>query len=401
MLRGWTRWLEPWFAAYALVGLLVSGIVPILVPLTVEHAGAFAVGLVVAAFYGGTLFAPVFGSVADKTGTQRLTFLASFPTMAVAAVLFSQVHATALWFLCALLAGAAAGAAQTTASVFIVEGHPQSEWSERIGWSRSAFGTGQVVGLAVSAIFTHRLDLGWIATGSLVLVGTVVGRIHLPHVGKVTAAAPSQGAEPSAPQHNRLVDALRSPFGTLLVSWLLAMVGLMTFYNVVPLVMRDAFGVSPQATSVLFLIGAGIGVVMYPLTGRIAQARNAPFVLAIGYLTTLIAFVAMTVTSLTHPSWKAAVGALCLIAIATAYPFQYVGANLLAAELSRGGEGSAMGLFNSAVAAGAIVGAIAPSFLADAFGYDSLPPLAAGAVLLAVLVGIPLLRRPARQDVES
>ena len=196
MRAGWSRWLEPWFAAYALVGLVVSGIVPILVPLTVEHEGPFAVGLVVAAFYGGTLFAPVFGAVADKTGTQRLTFLASFPTMAVAAVVFSQVHTTVWWFAAALLAGAAAGAAQTTASVFIVEGHPRGEWSERIGWSRSAFGTGQVIGLAVSAIFTHRVDLGWISTGLLVLVGTVVGRIHLPHVsairnGTVTGAAQS------------------------------------------------------------------------------------------------------------------------------------------------------------------------------------------------------------------
>ena len=32
--RGPLRWLEPWFAAYALAGLLVNGMVPLMIPIT-------------------------------------------------------------------------------------------------------------------------------------------------------------------------------------------------------------------------------------------------------------------------------------------------------------------------------------------------------------------------------
>ena len=72
------RWTEPWYSAYALVGMMVLGVAPILIPLTVEQGGkngATLVGLVVAAFYAGGLLAPVLGSLADRTGRQRLVFL--------------------------------------------------------------------------------------------------------------------------------------------------------------------------------------------------------------------------------------------------------------------------------------------------------------------------------------
>lgn len=48
------RWTEPWYSAYAVVGMMVLGVAPILIPLTVEDGhrnGATTVGLVVAAFY--------------------------------------------------------------------------------------------------------------------------------------------------------------------------------------------------------------------------------------------------------------------------------------------------------------------------------------------------------------
>lgn len=116
--------VQPWFTGYMLVGLVVSGIVPILIPLSMDPKGEFAVGAVVAAFYLGTLAAPFFGSVADRTGTQRLVFIASFPIIAAASATFGLVDGTAARFVCMLAAGAGAGAAQTTASMFIVEGRP-------------------------------------------------------------------------------------------------------------------------------------------------------------------------------------------------------------------------------------------------------------------------------------
>ncbi|WP_030149450.1 hypothetical protein [Mycetocola saprophilus] len=50
------KWTQPWYLAYALVGMMMLGVAPIFIPLSVEDGGKNGptlVGLVVAAFYAG------------------------------------------------------------------------------------------------------------------------------------------------------------------------------------------------------------------------------------------------------------------------------------------------------------------------------------------------------------
>jgi len=387
-------YLPPWLSGYALIGLVVSGIVPILIPLSMDPKGEVAVGAVVAAFYLGTLAAPLFGSLADRTGTQRVVFIASFPIIAAASAVFGLVDGTVARFVCMLVAGAGAGAAQTTASMFIVEGRPRSEWGERMGWMRLAFGIGQVAGLAVAAWFAHRLEAGWIVVGVIMACGTILGALRLPRIAK---AAPSSE---TAARHT-VRDAVLSQFGVFLACWLFAMIGLMTFYNVVPLILRAAFDVDPSTTSLVFLAGSAVGAVFYPVCGNLDHRIGSARLLAIGIGTTLIGFVILASATLLHGAAGAVLGSLALVLVATVYPFQYVGATLLAAEIAPGGEGSAMGLFNSGVAAGAVIGAIVPTFLAQAAGYDSLPMFSLGAMIVSAAFGLPLLRHLRRESPQS
>lgn len=136
--------------------------------------------------------------------------------------------------------------------------------------------------------------------------------------------------------------ALTSRFGVFLVAWPLTMVGVQTFFDVLPLSMRDAFDVSPSASSLLFLMDAAIGTLVFPACGKLADAHGPGIVFAIG---------AMTAASITNPSWKAVVGSVALVVAATAY-----------------------------------------SFLASAFGYYSLPAMATASLVAALLVALPVIR---------
>ena len=177
-----------------------------------------------------------------------------------------------------------------------------------------------------------------------------------------------------------------------LLTWLVAMIGVQSFLNLLPLVMREAFGVQPSTTALLYLAGSVVGVFLYPVCGQIATRRTERFVLAVGLLANLVAFTVMTAILLVDGGSKGALAAIALVTVAIAYPFDYIGATLMAAVLAPpGGEGAAMGLFNSAVAAGAVIGTLAASPLAKSIGYDAIPPLAAVMVLLALLVGARLL----------
>jgi MFS family permease len=389
--RGPLHWLEPWFAAYALAGLLVNGIVPLLIPLTAAEKGPGAVAVVVAAFFVGQLTAPFVGRMADRGGRQRIVFLGSFPVMAAAAIGFGLADDVPGWVAAAAVAGAAAGAAQTLGSVFIVEGHPPSEWDARIGWFRFTFGLGQVAGLTIGAVFAEgRVDLGWFVAGAVILLGTFLGRLGLPHLPPATPRPTASRAGADRP--SGVAVELRGRFGRFLLTWLLAMIAVQTILNVLPLVMLDAFHVGASRTATWYLVGSLIGACLYPVCGRLADRHGGGWVLRTGLLVTLLGFAAMSAAWAFDLPGKSAIGVGALIVVAIGYPFDYIGGTVLAARLTLDGQGSAMGLFNSGVAAGAIVGAVVPSFLAREFGYGSLPPMAAAVLLGALLIGLPVLR---------
>ena len=45
----WRQWIEPWYLVYALIGIVVAGLIPVLIPLIVSRSGNIGqVGLVVA-----------------------------------------------------------------------------------------------------------------------------------------------------------------------------------------------------------------------------------------------------------------------------------------------------------------------------------------------------------------
>ncbi|MFT4086235.1 MAG: MFS transporter, partial [Gordonia sp. (in: high G+C Gram-positive bacteria)] len=267
-----------------------------------------------------------------------------------------------------------------------VEGRPRVEWPDRFGWMRMAFGLGQISGLGVAAFFAHRLTTGWTVVGMVVFAGALFGALRLPRLQARTRQRPLRRSRLAA-----LRATVGGRFGALLLAWLFAMIGLMTFNNVVPLVLQASFGTSPADTSLYLLAGAVCATVLYPVCGRLCDRFSSACVLAAGAIITFAAFVVMAVAGSAGLSSGAAIGSVCLVLIAAVYPLQYVGATLQAAKTAPGGEGAALGLFNSAVAAGAVIGAVGPSFLAHAVGYSALPWFSVGSLLIAAVFGVLLL----------
>lgn len=407
---GRLRWVEPWYSAYALVGLVLLGVAPILLPLSVESKGAGAVGVVVASFYIGALFTPVFGAYADRTGRQRTILLACFPIMAGSMVLFAFADATWQWAPLALLFGGAGAVAGTVAGMFVVEAHPPQEWNDRISWFRLGYGAGQVVGLVIAAYAAAHLRFGWLLAAALVALGLWLGRLGLPTLA-ARSTPPSQRAPalpPSAsvrqihgvgwilhayhrPDLGAFLGALRSRFGVFILAWVLTMIGVQTFFNVVPLVMRDAFDVSPSTSSVGFMVGAVLGTLVFPLLGRLATAAGPGKVLALGLLLSLLSFGGMALLVVLEPAWRGPASLVLLVAATIAYSFEVVSATMLTAGLTPFSQGSAMGVLNSAIAAGAIIGALVPAAVAASLGYSALPAMAAGVLVVALLAVLPLL----------
>jgi MFS family permease len=156
--------------------------------------------------------------------------------------------------------------------------------------------------------------------------------------------------------------------------------------------MRDAFKVQPSVSSIGFMVGAAIGTMLYPLLGKLATRVGPGLVLALGLSTSMGCFGGMALLPRIDVNWEGAASMVALVLAAVAYAPEVVAATMLVARLTPFSEGSAMGMLNSAIAAGAIIGALVPAAIAARYGYPALPLMAALVLVAALVVALPLIR---------
>jgi MFS family permease len=400
----WQGWVEPWYLAYALMGLIAAGLVPVLIPLSVIHAGnAGQVGLVMAAVSLGGLSSPVWGSLADRYRLHRWLLTGGMLVTTAGLVAFSFATKPVLWFLLAAVQGLGTASAATVANLFVVEAHPKLEWDERIGWLQTFYGIGQVVGLLLAGLLTQMdFRIGLLITAALSAIAALLGWF-------TTKTPPSQpGLEPvlvhpakhtesvfSSPQ--RLFHApnlaeikslglvLRSPYGIFLMFWLLAFAGPAAVFSQYPILMQKLYGVTPGTSSVAFAIIAAIGLILYTPAGNWSERYGATGVLRISIGLRLLAFVGLLWLGFSPAAGS--MGLLALLAFAFvvwAWSLMSVSGTTLAARLSPVGEGQGLGIFNAITAVAGVLGALLGGWAAGLWGYNAIVLLALGGVVLGL-----------------
>lgn len=146
------RWLYGWGLGYVAIGAA-----SLLVPLFAISLGAsaFTVGAIAAtAAFAGVPGALLWGKLAARTHRRRPFVLVALAATALTLALFPftttpesvLVVNTVLWFVVA--------AAAPVLNLIVVEGHPESEWNDRIGRLNAVQGYGWVAGLVVGAVWT-------------------------------------------------------------------------------------------------------------------------------------------------------------------------------------------------------------------------------------------------------
>ena len=176
----WRQLVEPWYFIYALQGIVIGGMAPMLLPLAVVRAGSpLYVGLVMAAFSLGGLTAPLWGRVTECLGWPRWLLIGGFLLTAFGLVAFAFTTAPIVWVALALLQGSGAARATTMANSFIVEARPQEQWEQRMGWLQTFYGGGQVAGLLLTGLLVQ----ADVRTGLLVAAAFECNSRFLSHSG--------------------------------------------------------------------------------------------------------------------------------------------------------------------------------------------------------------------------
>lgn len=409
----WYAWIEPWYLAYALMGLVVAGLVPILIPLLVSRSGnPGLVGVVVAALSLGGLTSPLWGDLADRLRLHRRLLAGGLLLAALALAAFALTTQPFLWVLLAVLQGLGNASAATVANLFVVEAHPQSEWDQRIGWLQTFYGLGQVAGLLLAGLLTRGdLRLGLWAAGGLAAVAALLAWF-------TTRTPPSQPDLQPLPVHPArhaesvisspqrlfhrpqwrglpdLLHTLRSPFGIFLVVWLLAFAGPAALFAQYPLLMQQLYGVTPETASVAFAIIAALGLTLYTPAGVWSRHAGPLPILKVSLGVRLFAFAVLFWLAFLPASGT--LGLLALLAFAFvvwAWSLMSVSGTDLAARLSPSGEGQGLGIFNAITSVAGIIGALVGGWAATAWGYRSVVVFAIFGVLLGLALAFLLKRK--------
>src|SRR5581483_1477496 len=331
-VRTWQQWIEPWYLAYALVGITIGGITPILLPLEVASAAnATVVGLVMSALGLGELASALCGDLADRFRWHRQVFVGGALVTAVAFGAFPVLTGATPWIALALLLGLGTAATNTISNLLIVEVHPPAEWDTRIGWLQTFYNAGLVCGLLLAGVLSGwPLEFGLLAAAGITALAVVIGWVTMAAPLHALSRRPVR-AEPaphsarlqvmpqrflshlhvspawvrSAPHRLfhylylspgallRLATRLRSQFAIFLAIWLLCNTGPAAVYALYPVLMQQVFDIPPGPSSFALAASAALGIVMYSPSGAWAHRIGATRVLQVGLAVRLAALFAL------------------------------------------------------------------------------------------------------------
>jgi MFS family permease len=392
-------WIEPWFLAYACLGVVQGGMLPLLLPLSA--GGTAHAGTIVGVMNLAGLTAPFWGHLADRRRLHRQVLLAGMLMVLVPLLLMPAVLALPLKAALAGVLGLGFSAANTVANMFIVEVRPKEEWDARIGALQALGGVGQVSGLLLAGFIGGRYALAFGVAAGLVAAAVPIAwmtlrGIQVPVARTTATAHPALGGESwaSAPQRlfhvlswrgfRKLLREMEMPFARLLGVWFVAFVAISAVLTMFPLALIQAFGVSVQLPATTYAFAAAASLLLYPLAASVAKKHGARRVLRAGFAIRAIAIAMLTVAFLSHTGGVPLVLTGFVITV-IAWPLLGVSGTALAAEFAPGEKGEALGLFNAASSLAGAMGAFLGGRMMEAFSYGTVCVMGTLAVALAVL----------------
>ncbi|KPL24834.1 MAG: hypothetical protein AMJ93_01475 [Anaerolineae bacterium SM23_84] len=379
--------------SFALVVVMLGfGMVIPIFPFYIESLGASGteLGLLVAtAALLEFLFAPLWGSISDRTGRKPILLLGMLG-YALSSLLMGLSTTLAMLFGSRALSGILSSATMATTMAYIGDSTSEEERGGGMGWIGAAMGLGVILGPGVGGLLgQYSLSTPFFIAAAMSLLALLLIAFLVPESLPSQARRKAEGVR--TVQLRRLWQALFSPIGVPLFILFLVSFGLANFEAVFGLYAALKFGYGPERVgAILSVIGIvttlGKGALTGPLTRRWGDSLVIKASLLAGSAGFVVLLLANTYTT---------------ILLATA--FFILSKTLLRPALlsltskrAIAGQGVAMGLSNSFMSLGRILGPIWAGWIFDVnFNY---PYLTGSLILfLGFLISLVRISQPERE----
>ena len=362
--------------ALVVVTLGFGMVIPIF-PFYVQRmgAGGSELGLLTAtAAFTELVFGPLWGSISDRRGRKPILMLGMLG-YGLSSLLFG--FATRLWmlFVFRALSGVLSAAALSTALAYIGDSTSDEDRGGGMGILGAAMGLGLILGPGFGGWLGNiSLATPFFAAAALSLLTMILVFFLLPESLSPEARRQAEGKVRTV-QFGELWRALSSPIGILLFMVFLASFGLANFEAVFGLYALQKFGYGPDRVGAILAVVGLVTTVGKVFTGSLTRRWGDAAVIKTSLFTGSIGFLVLLLAN-TYPTILLATGFFVL-----SKTFLRPAVMSLTSKRATVGQGAAMGLCNSFMSLGRIVGPIWAGFIFDA---NVNAPYLSGAAILFV-----------------
>ncbi len=361
------------------VMMLGFGIIIPILPFYVESMGASGrdLGLLMAIFaLMQLIFAPIWGSLSDKIGRKPVLLVGIFGN---GLALLLMGLATQMWMLFAAraLAGILSSATLPTAMAYIGDSTSDKHRSGAMGAIGAAMGVGMVLGPGIG---------GWLAEMALsypFYLAAALSGIVLFFVWFMLPESLAMEHRTAADGKVKGVDfgamwrALFGPLGFLMFMSFLVSFGMTSFEGIFGLYALERYGYGPsQVGMILMVVGITSAIVQGGFTGRLTKRWGETRVMQGALLVSAVGFAVMLLAK-----------TLPMVMLTTSFfvlgnaLLRPVLASMISQRSTRTEQGIALGLHNSFMSLGRIVG---PTWSGFVFDVNILFPYMSGAVVMSI-----------------
>lgn len=346
------------------------------------ESGLVKVGIIMSAWTAGPLIGPLFSKYIDKWGSPKAWMSGLFIVNGVLAFMAQYSNSVPLLFINMALQGLIYAIGYSILNLLIVRRFDEQEWHGRTGMLIAAFIVGEVIGFGIAGHLPNP-QLGFFGASVVMFLAAGLAPFMVPDFDSKRVRKPSRDG-----QAKQIKSLLLSPFGIMALGWGLLCFAAQILFLPFPVLMREVFEISPEASSTVVSVSGLIALTFYPVVGKLTERFGADNVLITSSAVKALVFCVLAYCAFYYAPHLILLVLSMIFVNRCTWPFMMASSQIQAAQLAGDCSKSvALTIFMAMAGIGNFLSGVVNSAVTASIGMAFVPLVAA----ITASIGVALL----------